>query len=188
MFTRCYMIGGSLSWLGFLPDSSFPAQGNTSFEHSSTIHSDCSYCRGLWPVEEEEDYIIASNILPPPHSLLLLHMYKYKYKHKHEYTMAWNSLPSIKILFHMHYHTKEFGAISLLPFLSFSESNQCWLSNFHVFLKGENDKGVQCAKRPYDTGQSAVRVRPMGIGPCSGHCCGRTQASGARGLRVACKG
>ena len=46
MFTRSYMIGGSLSWLGFLPLSSFPAQGNTIFEHSSTIHSDCSYCSG----------------------------------------------------------------------------------------------------------------------------------------------
>ena len=66
--------------------------------------------------------------------------------------------------------------------------------NVHVFLKGifsvkqGNDKGVKCAKRPYDTGQSGVGVRPMGIGPCTGHCCGQAQASGARGLRVACKG
>ena len=58
-------------------------------------------------------------------------------------------------------------------------------TDLHVFLKGENDKGVKCAQRPYDTGQSAVRVRPMGIGPCTGHCCGRTQASGAS---VGCKG
>ena len=114
--------------------------------------------------EEEEDYIIACNILPPPHSLLLPHIYKHKHK---QYNIT---------------------IITYCTFVSFSESNQCWLSNLHVFLKGENDKGVKCAQRPYDTGQSAVRVRPMGIGPCTGHCCGRTQASGARGLRVACKG
>ena len=50
--------------------------------------------------EEEEDYIIACNILPPPHSLLLPHIYKHKHK---QYNIT---------------------IITYCTFVSFSESNQ----------------------------------------------------------------